>query len=67
MDTYIHTYALTKVQPEFGSIGIVIGYAELRFRFDRIKNGYIATLHRYIHYQKLDTYIHTYVPAKVQP
>ena len=67
MDTYMHTHVLTTVQPYFGSIGCVIEYAELRFLFNRIKNGYIATLHRYRHYQKLEIYIHTHVPTKVQP
>ena len=49
IDTYIHTYIPTWVQPQFGSIGIVIGSAELRFQLNRIKNAYIPKLHRYIH------------------
>ena len=60
IDTYIHTYIPTSVQPQFGRIGIVIGSAELRFQFNRIKNAYIPKLHWYIH-----RHLHTYMSGAV--
>ena len=48
----------------FGSIGIVIRYAELRFQCNRIKNAYIPNLHRYITY--IHTNIQTYKHTSIQ-